>query len=525
VTWWRDAVVYQIYPRSFRDSNGDGIGDLNGIRQQLDYLASLGVDALWLSPIYPSPMRDFGYDVANYVSVDPVFGTLEDFDELVREAHDLGLRIVLDWVPNHTSSDHPWFVDSRASRASDHRDWYLWRDAQADGSPPNNWVRAWSDEPTWTWDGATEQYYLHCFLESQPDLNWENVEVRRAMHETLRFWLGRGVDGFRMDVVHLLGKNPAVDDLQELRALSHVPLNDVPVTHEYLREIRAVLDEYEGDRVSIGEVFLLDPHRVANYYGEDDELHLSFNFAPLYIAWRADAWATVMETTYSSLEARDAWPTWVLSNHDNARIATRLGGDPRRTRAALVLLLTLRGTPFLFAGEELGLEDAVIPPDRVVDPGGRDGCRAPMPWTMTSDYGWPTEPWLPFVENAAAFSVEAQRGDADSMLHFTQRLLALRHSNVALRRGEIVDVRCDDDVLTFDRVLGDQRLRVLVNFAGSGRAATLARGELLVSNCPRGAHGALQANEAAVYDVTPKGEQVGQPGTTSPDQSALPAEP
>jgi alpha-glucosidase len=502
VTWWRDAVVYQIYPRSFRDSDGDGIGDLNGVREGLAYVAWLGVDALWLSPIYPSPMRDFGYDVADYVGVDPVFGTLDDFDDLVREAHDLGMRIILDWVPNHTSSDHPWFVDSRASKVSVHRDWYVWRGAEPDGSPPNNWVRAWSDQPVWTWDGDTEQYYLHCFLPSQPDLNWENVKVREAMHETLRFWLDRGVDGFRMDVVHLLGKDLAADDPEELRALSHVPLNDVPATHGYLREIRTVLNEYEGDRVSIGEVFLLDPHRVADYYGEGDELHLSFNFAPLYIAWRADAWFEVIETTYSSLEAKGAWPTWVLSNHDNARIATRLGGDPRRSRAALVLLLTLRGTPFLFAGEELGLEDAVIPPDRAVDPGGRDGCRAPLPWNTAADHGWPVEPWLPFVERAGAVSVEAQLGDADSMLQFARRTLALRRSSATLRRGEMANVRCADDVLAFDRVLGDQRLQVLVNFADEERAVPLAQGELLRSNCVRRSHGVLQPGEAAVYDLT-----------------------
>ena len=226
ITWWRDAVVYQIYPRSFCDSNDDGVGDLGGVRRQLAYLAWLGVDALWLSPIFLSPMRDFGYDVADYVSVDPIFGTLEDFDALVREAHELGIRVVLDWVPNHTSSDHPWFVASRSSLDSAKRDWYIWRDAGPGGSPPNNWVGAWSDEPTWTWDETTRQYYLHCFLPGQPDLNWANVDVREAMYQTLRFWLDRGVDGFRIDVVNLLGKDVSANDPEELRALSHTPLND-----------------------------------------------------------------------------------------------------------------------------------------------------------------------------------------------------------------------------------------------------------------------------------------------------------
>ncbi|HVB51639.1 MAG TPA: alpha-amylase family glycosyl hydrolase [Acidimicrobiales bacterium] len=499
MTWWQEAVVYQIYPRSFCDSNGDGVGDLNGVRSRLAYLASLGVDALWLSPIYPSPMRDFGYDVANYVDVDQVFGSLAVFDELVQEAHALGIRVLLDWVPNHTSSDHPWFEASRASRGSPFRDWYLWRDADPNGSLPNNWVRAWSEESTWTWDEATGQYYLHLFLPSQPDLNWANVDVRRAMHETVRFWLDRGVDGFRMDVIHALGKDLAVDDPEDLRLLSHVPLNDVTVTHDYLREIRSVLDEYEGERVSVGEVYLLDPARVATYYGAGDELHLSFNFASIYTPWRARAWLELIEHTENVHKIANAWPTWVLSNHDNPRAATRLGGEDR-VRAAMVLLLTLRGTPFLYAGEELGLKDADVPQDRVVDPGGRDGCRSPLPWTRAAHHGWGVEPWLPFADRSTELSVESQQQEATSMLNFTRRLLEVRRSSEALRRGELVNLHLEGDVLIYDRVAGERRVRVFINFAKHLSRITEPEGSLLISSMARHTVNELGANEAVIYE-------------------------
>jgi len=501
VTWWRDAVVYQIYPRSFCDTDGDGIGDLNGIRRQLPYLSWLGVDALWLSPIYPSPMRDFGYDVSDYVDVDRVFGTLDEFDRLIHEAHVLGLRVLLDWIPNHTSSDHPWFVDARRSRESAHRDWYVWRDARSDGSLPNNWIRAWSDEPAWTLDEATNQYYLHCFLPSQPDLDWSNVSVRAAMHDTLRFWLDRGVDGIRMDVVHLLGKEISADDPTDLRMLSHTPLNDVAVTHDYLRDIRRVFDAYDGDRVSVGEVYLFDPERVATYYGSNDELHLSFNFLSLFTPWRASAWRDLVERTESAMAMVDGWPTWVLSNHDNARVATRLGGDHRRIRAAMVLLLTLRGTPFLYAGEELGLQDAVIPLDRVVDPGGRDGCRSPLPWTNEPGYGWPNDPWLPFADHAGDSSVGAQMGDEDSMLHLTRRILALRRVSRALRRGPIQRIHVEGDLLTFDRVDGDERMRVAVNFSSHEDVAAPVDGRVVLSSLGTVDGGVVRAGEAVIFAV------------------------
>ena len=445
------------------------MGDLRGVIDRLDYIADLGVNAIWLSPIFESPMHDFGYDISDYCAIDPVFGSLGDLDELLGLAHARNIRVILDWVPNHTSIEHPWFKESRSSLDNPRRDWYVWRERGHDGALPNNWVRAWSDLPAWTLDSETGQYYLHCFLPEQPDLNWDKVEVRAAMKDVMKFWLDRGIDGFRMDVVHLIGKEVEANDDPELAGLTHVALNDVGVTHDYLREIRATLDAYD-DRVSIGEVVLFDPERVATYYGNNDELHLSFNFASLMTPWRAKSWAELITITEATHQKVNAWPTWVLSNHDNVRVASRLGGHREKVRSAFVLLLTLRGTPFLYAGEELGLLDAVVPPERVVDPGGRDGCRAPIPWTTEEGYGW-AEPWLPFVEDAASSSVAAQTADDDSVLAFARRLLAVRATYAALRRGDIENVVAEGDVLSFERCDTQSRLRVIINFGPD--AATL----------------------------------------------------
>lgn len=463
MAWWQEAVFYQIYPRSFCDFNGDGVGDLEGVTSRLDYLAELGVDALWLSPIFPSPMRDFGYDVADYCDVDALFGDLQAFDRLMEQAHQRNIKVILDWVPNHTSSDHPWFQESRSSLTNEKRNWYVWRSLDEQGNLPNNWIRAWSDQPAWTLDASTAQFYLHCFLEGQPDLNWDEPAVRHAMHDVLRFWLERGVDGFRMDVVHLIGKELDRNDDPELAGLTHVILNDVPVVHEYLREIRSVLDEFD-DRVSVGEVALFDPQQVATYYGSGDELHLSFNFKSLMTPWRAQSWSDLITETESTHQWVGAWPTWVLSNHDNPRVATRLGENERRVRAAMVLLLTLRGTPFLYAGEELGLPDAFIPPDRVVDPGGRDGCRAPIPWDDSPHHGWTEHPWLPFIESASKWSVATQQSQDDSMWWFTKSLLSIRHAHGALRHGQISNLRVDGNLLSFERMSAEETIGVAVNF-------------------------------------------------------------
>jgi alpha-glucosidase len=461
--WWRHAAVYQIYPRSFADSNGDGIGDLGGVIAHLDYLAWLGVDALWLSPIFSSPMFDFGYDVSNYCDIDPVFGDLAIFDHLVAEAHHRNIKVMLDWVPNHTSTLHPWFVDASSSRDSVHHDWYIWRDANADGSMPTNWHAQFTGgQPSWTWNETIGRYYLHSFLPQQPDLNWDNPAVEAAMHETLRFWLDRGVDGFRMDVVHLIGKDFAnVAPGQEGTFVVH---NDVEITHERLRRIRTLLDSYDGERTSVGEVYLLDPTRMARYYGDNDELHLSFNFAFMWTSWTAQSLRKQIDETIQVLATRDAAPTWVLSNHDAPRHRTRYGNDEQAARCAAVMLCTLPGTVFLYQGEELGLVDADIPPQRVVDPGGRDGCRAPIPWTADDNHGWSVDPWLPFPPEANSRNAASLRKDDTSILHLYRQLLALRHTANALSNGAFHWLDLGDEVLAYERSTPDERVVVIINF-------------------------------------------------------------
>jgi alpha-glucosidase len=483
--WWMRAVFYQIYPRSFADSDGDGVGDLAGIRSHLTHLAWLGVDALWISPFFCSPMVDFGYDVSDYCNVDPLFGTLDEFDGLVKDAHALGLKVIIDWVPNHTSNQHPWFVDAVSGPYSAHRSWYVWRHARPDGVPPNNWVASFDlSAPAWTFDEASGQWYLHLFDPAQPDLNWDEPAVVSAMHDVLRFWLDRGVDGVRADVIHCIGKDPDLpDDPPDVAGIPHSALNDVPVTHERIRAIRGVLDGYPGDRVIVGEVYLLSTQAVATYYGEGDELHLAFNFPPLYAPWGQEAWAECIDQTVAALGSRRAWPTWVLSNHDNPRhrtrydrAAARRGEEPdtrarrseARARAAAVLLLTLRGTPFVFQGEELGLLDADVPPHRRVDPGGRDGCRAPVPWDGTADHGWPTvggtQVWLPFPPDAGTRNHTDQVEDPTSILHLYRRLLALRRSSEALTLGRFDRLETGEGLLAYERSAGGQCWVVVVNF-------------------------------------------------------------
>ncbi len=464
--WWQEAVVYQVYPRSFCDTTGDGVGDLNGIGAHLDHLVWLGVDAVWLSPICRSPMADNGYDVSAYDDVDPLFGTLADFDRLVAEAHRLGLRVLLDWVPNHTSIEHPWFTE--------HPDFYVWVDGTPD-HPPNRWREAFHDGPAWTWDDSRGQWYLHLFLAEQPDLDWSNPAVVEAMHGTLRFWLDRGVDGFRMDVVHCIGKGRDLPELTPEEEARPVVALDVPRTHTLLQGIRGVLDEY-AETTSVGEVYLMDTAKVATYYGtpEAHELHLSFNFPGLWAPWEAGVWRTRIDEVEEHLAGPGRWPTWVLSNHDVPRHRTRYG-SVARARAAALLLTTLRGTPFLYAGEELGLEDAVVPPDRALDPGGRDGCRAPLPWTAEEGHGWASGPdaWLPFPPEAGARSVAVQQGDEGSTLWLYKRLLAARRASPALRHGTFTWLPSSPDVLAYERADGDDRRAVLVNLGAVPSAVPL----------------------------------------------------
>jgi alpha-glucosidase len=476
ISWWARGVIYQIYPRSFADSNGDGIGDLAGITARLDYLndgtdGSLGVDAIWLSPFYPSPMADYGYDVADYTNVDPMFGTLADFDRLLQTAHRRAIKVIIDWVPNHTSDQHPWFIESRSSRDSPKRDWYVWRDPAPDGGPPNTWRSSFrAVGPAWTFDEATGQYYLNSFLPQQPDLNWDNPQVREAMHDVLRFWLDRGVDGFRIDVIFKLGKDPELGDHEPGRRHDE----DWPTVHERLREIRALVDEYE-DRMIVGEVYLLDLRQLVEYINTGDELHLAHNFVFVHLPWDARAFRTSVEE-FEELAEQRAWPAWFLENHDHSRVATRYASneDPtsgqRRVRVALTLVCAMRGTPFIYQGEELGLPDAAIPPERVVDVDGRDGERAPIPWRRPSRAGAGAgftvgNPWLPIVDDAERLSVESQLRDPNSTLAFTRRLIRLRASAAALQSGAQRSVDAARVVFCFVRELERERFAVVLNFS------------------------------------------------------------
>ncbi len=466
--WWQRGVVYQVYPRSFADSDGDGVGDLPGITGRLDHLVALGVDALWLSPIFRSPMRDFGYDIADYRDVDPVFGTLEDADRLIAAAHERGIRVVLDFVPNHTSSDHPWFLDARSSRDAAHRDWYLWRDPAPGGGPPNDLLAQFGG-PAWTLDEHTGQYWYHSFLPEQPDLDWRNPSVRAAMLDNLRFWFDRGVDGFRVDVLWMIAKDDApwrdgaVTDAPSgfggdpRNALEH---GDGPAMDEWLRELRDVADEYP-DRVLIGEVYM-EPRRVVRYYGPGGHgAHLPFNTALITLPWNAAAIRAAVEA-YEAALPEGSWPNWVLGNHDQSRVATRLGAA--QARVAAMLLLTLRGTPTLYYGDELGLPDVPVPPRWVVDVDGRDPERSPMPWTTGPNAGFTGgTPWLPITDDPGTFSVEAQQRLPGSMLALHRRLLALRRAEPALHLGSWTGLDAPAGVLAYERGHGGTRFLVLLN--------------------------------------------------------------
>jgi alpha-glucosidase len=476
--WWKRGTVYQVYPRSFQDTNGDGVGDLAGITQRLDYLAWLGVDAVWISPVYPSPMADYGYDVADYCGIDPLFGTLADFDALVAEAHRRKLKVILDFVPNHTSIAHPWFAEARASRESPRRDWYIWRDPAPDGGPPNNWLSNFGG-PAWTLDPATGQYYYHAFLREQPDLNWRNPAVRAAMYDAMRFWLERGVDGFRVDVIwHLIKdedfrNNPANPDfaahLPEINRFTQVYSADRPEVLDVIAEMRAVMRAY-GERVLIGEIYL-PMERLMAYYGPDlSGADMPFNFQLIQTPWRADAIAELVEN-YEAALPEGGWPNWVLGNHDQPRIAARIG--ERQARIAAMLLLTLRGTPTLYYGDELGLGRVPIPPDRVRDPWeqnepghGRDPERTPMQWDGGPQAGFSSvEPWLPLSPDAETRNVEALQDVPGSMLTLYRRLLALRREHAALSTGSYRTVATQpEEVFAYERAAEGRVLRVVLNF-------------------------------------------------------------
>lgn len=502
--WWQRGAIYQIYPRSFADSNGDGVGDLAGIRTHLDHLSDLGVEAVWLSPIYPSPMADFGYDVADYCDVDPVFGTLADLDGLVADCHERGIKLVLDWVPNHTSDQHPWFLASRSSPDDPKRDWYIWRDGTPGGGPPNNWRSAFvAVGPAWTYDGATGQWYLHSFEAEQPDLNWDNPDVEAAMHDVLRFWLDRGVDGFRIDVVHKLSKDPTLADNVAGERARH---EDWDLIHDRIRAIRRVVDEYP-DRMLVGEVYLLDLRRVVSYVEGADQLNLAHNFVFVKLPWSANAFRTAIDD-FDALADKASWPAWFLANHDNPRVASRFDTDgqgPARARAVALMLYALRGTPFVFQGEELGLPDAEIPPDRIVDVDGRDPERAPIPWRPPSEVGpgagfTTGEPWLPLVADAEHLNVESQAADPRSTLRFVRELAALRAAMPVLQTGVQTSLDAGPAVLAWQREDDHDRVLAAVNFAPEAVELGLepsdgAEATLLVSTDPNRARGPVVLDE------------------------------
>jgi alpha-glucosidase len=499
--WWQRGAIYQIYPRSFADSDGDGVGDLEGITAHLDHLAELQVEAIWLSPIFPSPMADFGYDVSDYCDVDPVFGTLADLDELIAQCHARGIKLVLDWVPNHSSDQHPWFKESRSSRGNLKRDWYTWRDSSADGGPPNDWDSVFKAVgPAWTFDETTQQWYLHSFMAEQPDLNWENPEVVAAMHRTLRFWMDRDVDGLRLDAIAKIAKDPL---LRDHRGAARRHDEDWESIHDHLRGIRKVIDEYD-DRMIVGEVALQDLHRVVGYLESGDQLHLAHNFVFIDQGWDADTYATSI-ADFEALAEETAWPAWFLSNHDNHRPASRFDHDGlgrQRARAILVMLYALRGTPFIFQGEELGLPDAVIPQDRIVDVDGRDPERAPIPWTPHAPgYGFTAagDAWLPFIAQAQSLNAETQAQDPDSTLNLTRALARARANSATLQTGEQQPFDAGPDVLAWMRETADERLLVAVNFAD--RTLPLdVEGELVLSSEPsrKAVSASLEPSEALV---------------------------
>jgi alpha-glucosidase len=439
--WWQRAVFYQAYVRSFADSNADGVGDLRGLIQKLDYLEWLGIDCVWLSPVTVSPDRDWGYDVADYVDVQPVFGSLDDMDELIADAGRRGMRIVLDLVPNHTSDQHPWFVESRSSRENPRRDWYVWRDPGPDGSPPNNWRSTFGGGPAWTLDPVTGQMYLHSFLPEQVDLDWWNEDVRQAFDDVFRFWLDRGVAGFRLDVAHAIVKDRELRDLPEgSETLVRVDLDG---TFDVLRRWRALTDGYDGHRVLLGETWVMELERLARFYGRGDQLHLAFNFPFVFSPLEAAAMSGIVAATEAALPP-ETWPVWTLSNHDVPRFPTRMcGGDPRKVRCALTALLTLRGTPVLYYGDELGLPQADVPPEAIRDIADRDGARTPMPWNGP----W-TDPWLPV---GGGTTVAEQRQDPGSILSFTRELIARRRSTPDLVDGAYEQLDAPADVWAYRR--------------------------------------------------------------------------
>ncbi|MBD9373137.1 alpha-glucosidase [Rhizobium sp. ARZ01] len=491
--WWRGAVIYQVYPRSFQDTTGDGIGDLKGVKARLPHIASLGVDAIWLSPFFKSPMADMGYDVSDYCDVDPMFGTLAEFDEMLGEAHRLGLKVIIDQVISHTSDQHPWFKESRASRDNDKADWYVWADPKKDGTAPNNWLSVFGG-PAWEWDGVRRQYYMHNFLASQPDLNFHNREVQQTLLTAMRFWLDRGVDGFRLDTVNYyfhdaeLRDNPPHEPDSEAAGLDapetnpygmqlHLHDKTQPENVAFLKRVRALLDEYSG-RASVGEVG--DGARslktVAEYTGGGDKLHMCYTFDLLHPDFTAQHIRDCVENFQKAVT--DGWVCWAFSNHDVERHVSRFMRVPeereRLARLAITLLSTLRGSICLYQGEELGLPEAELAFEDLRDPygirfwpafKGRDGCRTPMPWQAGAPHAGFTggRPWLPVPDEQVRLAADTQEQVAGSVLNHYRETLAFRKAHPPLQDGGMEFLNSNQDILAFIREKGGEKLLFVFN--------------------------------------------------------------
>lgn len=529
--WWRGAVIYQIYPRSFQDSNGDGIGDLPGVTQRLEYVASLGVDAIWISPFFTSPMLDFGYDVSDYKSVDPIFGSLEDFDALIVEAHRLGLKVMIDQVISHSSDRHEWFVESRSSKGNPKSDWYVWADPKPDGSPPNNWMSIFGGS-AWEWDSNRCQYYLHNFLSTQPDLNFHNLDVQDALLDTVRFWLDRGVDGFRLDTVNFYVHSQGLEDNPplpvELRNSSiapavnpynhqrHIYDKSRPENLDFLKRFRALLDEYPGS-AAVGEVG--DAERgleiVAQYTSGDERVHMCYAFDFLTVG-RPNATMVRDVITEFEEKAADGWSCWAFSNHDVMRHSSRWTQDVEDKDAllkmALTLILSLRGSVCLYQGEELGLEEADVALEDLQDPygirfwpkfKGRDGCRTPMIWNHNGRYGGFTDgkPWLPIPDDHLQAAVDRQEGSADSVLNHYREALAFRAKYLEFAKGSIRFVGSDQDVLVLERSHAGATMFVAINMSEHTKSIAACSSEFQQISSP----GAVGVNDGKEIKLPPFG--------------------
>jgi len=496
--WWKHGVIYQIYPRSFYDSNNDGIGDIPGIIEKLDYLENLGIDAIWLSPINNSPMFDFGYDISNYRDIDPIFGTLKDFKQLLKEAHKKNIKIIMDLVVNHTSHLHPWFIESKSSKNNPKSDWYIWHDGKK-GKPPNNWLGTFGGK-AWEWDETREQFYLHTFLKEQPDLNWRNQEVKEAVFGEIKFWLDLGIDGFRLDVVNwffkddkfrsnpfTIGPTPRPYDLQK-----HIYDRNRPETHELLKEVRKFLDKYK-ERMSVGEVYCPppgDPKLSAEYLGNGkDELHLSFDFSIIFKKYGAKNFIDTFETYYKLLP-EEAWPCTVLSNHDQPRSLSRYDNPKFSKEISKVLatiLLTTKGTPFIYYGEEIGMKNGKIKKNQIMDPvgkkywpieKGRDKERTPMLWTSGHNAGFTrVTPWLPINEEHKTTNVDKEEKHPDSTLNFYKELIALRKKEDSLITGTFEKFYVDKSVATYFREYNKEKILVVINFFKKVKTIPFPKGE------------------------------------------------